>query len=501
MCSSYVALWFGLIVVLNAQIHVGPGQQYADIAAAASAATPGDTIFIHASEYRGYSYYRGLRGRADAWITIKPFANDRPIVRGNWQFSSIEYVRFEKLIFQGDGRDTSGPFLNIDNGGSCATQSHHIVITQCYFGDNRTGNTLKFGGVDDFEISACTFKNQGNGSDGNAGLALNVCHNGWVHDNHFENIEGRAIQTKLGTRNVIIERNLIINCGVIDAALRIGEAGGVNFHCPDDNWTAREIFVYSNIIVGGRAAFAIGQAQNCEIIHNTIVNPTRFVFRVLAEQPIFRCDSNRIQNNIFYLTDTRYFNGTANPRANNVVYSTFVVDHNLFFYGSDPLWLPDPNGGPYDMEELSGIVVTHSIRGDPLFHDRTGSNFRLRESSPARGAGAIVRRPTHDYYGNAFKTPPSIGAIEDTTISSAEDNRQRYKVIYPNPARDVAVLVGIHLERARLYSIAGTVYYPSIEYTDDNVSLILLENVPPGAYVLYDQDGTVEWIEKLLIIR
>lgn len=452
----------GLLALLSLwaaadEIHIGPGQPYPTLQAAAPYIKAGDTVYLHNGEYRGYSFAQGLRGDTTAWITFMPYRNEQPIIRGNWQLSSIAYVRFERLRFQGDATSTSGPFLNIDNSGNCATQSHHVVISECSFEDNQQGNTLKFGGVDDFEVAGCIFRNQG---DGNAGLALNVCHRGWVHDNVFENVQGRAVQFKLGTTSVRFERNLVVGCGTIDAALRIGEAGGINFHCPEDNWTARDIKVYSNIIIGGRTAFAIGQAQQCRIVHNTFINPLQFVFRILGEQPQFRCDSNSIINNIFYLTATRYFNGSSGS-GTNIDYRSHVVDHNLFFFAADPTWQPDPYRGPYDMEELSGIQLTGNIGGDPLFVDMSSRDVRIRSSSPAIGAGRIISEPRTDFFGHPFRTPPSIGAAEVEESSDVEQNLAGDIQLRPHPVTGQSVQLRVHstpVEWVRVWDIVGREY-------------------------------------------
>ncbi|MCX7880272.1 MAG: right-handed parallel beta-helix repeat-containing protein [Ignavibacteria bacterium] len=484
MCLFFFIALFNIFssLLLIAQVHIGPGHKFSNIQEAAPFIKPGDTVYLHTGIYRGYNYIWGLKGRANSWITIRPFGEEQPIIRGQWQFSALEFVRFENLTFQGDKTDTIGPFLNIDNGGNCENQSRYIIISNCFFGGNRSGNTLKFGGVDNFEIVNCTFKEQG---DGNAGLALNVCHNGLVRNNIFENIKGRAIQTKLGTRNVKIERNLFLNCGTLDAVLRIGEAGDTKFHCPEDKWTAREIFVHSNIIVGGRSAFSFGQAQNCEIVNNTIINPQQFVFRVLAEQPTFVCDSNRIINNIFYLVNTRYFNGSPNPKLNNVDYSSFVVSNNLFYYTADPNWLPNPTGGPYDAEELEGIKISNSIRGDPLFYDINSFNFRLLPGSPAIGAGVIVPAPKYDYFGNPFKQPPSVGAIEDTTIATIVDESKSKNelLLYLNSKQ--LYLDGIINEATiSIWSICGKRCFPQIDYFSNGTARIDFESLASGIYFL-----------------
>jgi hypothetical protein len=483
----------GLLVVCSlwataGEIHIGPGQQYPTLQAAAPYIKAGDTVYLHGGEYRGYSFAQGLRGDSTAWIVFMPYRDEQPIIRGNWQLSSIAYVRFERLRFQGDATSNSGPFLNIDNGGSCATQSHHVVISECSFGDNQQGNTLKFGGVDDFEVAGCTFRNQG---DGNAGLALNVCHRGWVHDNVFENVQGRAVQFKLGTTSVRFERNLVVGCGAIDAALRIGEAGGVNFHCPGDNWTARDIKVYSNIIIGGRAAFAIGQAQQCRIVHNTFVNPQQFVFRILGEQPQFRCDSNSITNNIFYLTATRYFNGSSGS-GTNIDYRSHVVDHNLFFFAPDPTWQPDPYGGPYDMEELAGVQLTGNIGGDPLFVDLGGNDVRLRSGSPAIGAGRIVGEPSTDFFRRPFRTPPTVGAVEveDTTGVDPFDVPGVHPAPHPVTGSSVTLRVDASpVEWVRVWDVVGREYPCRWEVTGDGSIELRVESLSTGLYIVVCKVG------------
>src|SRR5579864_2085383 len=62
-----------------AQIHVGPGQAYPDIGAAAHARIvhPGDTIFVHKGTYDKAQYViDSLIGTPGKWITIMPFGHD-----------------------------------------------------------------------------------------------------------------------------------------------------------------------------------------------------------------------------------------------------------------------------------------------------------------------------------------------------------------------------------------------------------------------------------------
>jgi len=434
---------FGLLLCfaaleLCAQIHIGQGQPHANIQSAAAVAQPGDTIYVHAGTYAAYQYFNGLQGTPNAWITIKRFGTDVHVIRGGWQFSTLRYVRFEGLDFRANATFPS-TLVNLDNNGDCALQSQHIVFDACTFRDVSNSNSLKFGGVDDAEVMNCTFEN--NTSTG-AGLALNVCHNIHVHDNHFEDINGKAVQTKLGTRYVLLERNFIRNCGNDDAALKIGEAGTLTFQCPGDNWLARDIKVHSNIIIGGRASFAIGQAQDCEFVNNTCINPVQFVTRVLADDPSFPCTGIVVRNNIFYLTQTIYFNGTQ-ASGNNIDYATHLYANNLFFRSTTPAWQgPDPLAGVYDAEEIAGTIFQSNLAGDPQFVDLAGADVNVLATSPAIGAGASITEPALDFFGNTFGNPRSIGAVEGgiSTGLLARGNSELL-FLHPVPATDQVVII------------------------------------------------------------
>lgn len=416
-----------------AQIHIGPSQTYPNIQNACPFIQPGDTVYVHAGTYASYQYYANLQGTPNAWITIRRFANDVHVIKGGWQFSNLRYVKFENLFFQADATLNS-TLMNIDNNGSCTTQSKHIVIDSCQFWDVSSSNSLKFGGVDSAEVTNCIFKNNpGTG----AGLALNVCHYIWAHNNYFEDIAGKAIQTKLGTRFVTIERNFIKNCGTIDASLKIGEAGGLNFHCPGDNWLARDIKVHANVIIGGRASFSVGQASDCEFVNNTFVNPINFVTRILADDTAFACSLIVVKNNIFYLTQTVYFNGSTTPITDNIQYNTHLYQNNIFYHTTNPSWLgPDPFAGPYDAEEVAGTQFVNNIIANPLFVNVTTDDVHLTSLSPGISAGMSVSAPPVDYYGVNYFSPRSIGASEYNlgTFVSSFSNGVPSLFIFPNPA-------------------------------------------------------------------
>ena len=482
------------VIDLTAQLHIGPDQPHPNIQSAAAVAQPGDTIYVHAGTYAAYQYYDGLQGTPDAWITVKRYGNETHVIRGGWQFSTLRYVRFENLDFQADASLPS-TLMNLDNNGDCALQCAHIVIDGCTFRDVSNSNSLKFGGVDSTEVMNCTFEN--NTSTG-AGLALNVCHKIHVHDNRFEDIYGKAVQTKLGTRYVLLERNFIRNCGTDDAALKIGEGGTLSFHCPGDNWLARDIKVHANIIIGGRASFSIGQAQDCEFVNNTCINPVQFVTRVLADDPTFPCSGITVRNNIFHLTQSIYFNGSQ-AAGSNIQYDTHLYGNNLFHRSTNPAWQgPDPLGGVYDAEEILGTVFQNNSAGDPQFVDLAGDDFHLLATSPGVGTGAAVVEPALDYYGMPYGTPRSKGAVEYQGSTSVVKAHAAPWKVFPNPVGE-KLMVKLPISgtaRLDLYDAAGRPVGSAL--CSGAIAEMDVQHLAAGLYVIEVSIGTMRHRERLV---
>ena len=110
-------------LLASAQVHLGPGQAFANIQAAATAQAiqPGDTVYLHAGSYAGYQGLT-LKGAPNAWIVLKPYQQDLIDISGTWQFISCAYLHFENLNFKANAAHP-GRLFSVDNGGSCTTQS------------------------------------------------------------------------------------------------------------------------------------------------------------------------------------------------------------------------------------------------------------------------------------------------------------------------------------------------------------------------------------------
>jgi uncharacterized protein YjdB len=216
----------------------------------------------------------------------------------------------------------------------------------------------------------------------------------------------------------LVYGNYFKNAGIEDSALKIGESGGQEFYCPDaKDWHAKDIKIYSNIVVGGRTPFSIGLAINSEIVNNTIVGPSNFVLRLLSDEAEYANKNNKLINNLFYLDKTIYFNATSG--ASNIDFPSILLQNNLFYAAHKPNWTgPDPNGGDYDAEELKGVQFVQNKVANPGFKDLAGGNYALSDKSPALAAGATVQAPQLDYFGKPYKEQRCIGAIESDSVAA-----------------------------------------------------------------------------------
>jgi len=390
---------------LGAQtLHVGAGQPYATLTAAAADAQPGDTILIHGGMYPGGIYIENLQGTADAWIHIRAVEGDTVIFQGGtnaWQLTDAAYLHIHGIIFQGQ----SGNGVNFDDGGTYDSPAHHILFESCVFRDMAaSGNNdlLKLSGVDSFEIRHCLFLN---GAAGGSGIDMVGCHDGAIRNSVFEDLGSNAIQAKGGSRNIRIQANTFRNGGA--RAVNLGGSTGLAFFRPiDAPYEAADLKVYSNIFMGSQAPIAFVGATGTEVVNNTIFLPGKWVLRILQESVdpgrFEPCGQNTFRNNIVYLDDQVSVTCNIGP---NTAPETFTFSHNLWYHATDPNW-----PGPVLPVPENGQITGH----DPLFESPTWewSNFVLRPGSPAIGMGYPVADPEQDYLGFSFLPDRSVGAID-----------------------------------------------------------------------------------------
>lgn len=447
----------------GATLHVGDNQTFKLLPQATSIAVAGDVIICHDAVMQGGMAIANLKGNANNWITIKAEEGKTITIQGgsnSIQFSDCEYLHFEGFTIQGQ----TGNGVNIDDGGTFETPTHHIRIVNCTFRDiNATGNNdlLKLSGLDDFEIRQCDFLN---GATGGSGIDMVGCHRGLIEENNFKNLGSNSIQAKGGTALLMIFRNTFENGGA--RSLNLGGSTGLQFFRPLDATTeAQDIKVIGNFFQGSEAPIAYVGSRNVEVSNNTILFPGKWVVRILQETVdptrFLPCGENSFFNNIIVV------NNNVNTEVNigpNTAPETFDFNKNIWYKTTNQNW-----SGP----NLPGNVVDQMVLNPALV---SNTSYELMPTSPAIGAGLPYNTYYKDIDGNLFNNPPSIGAFESNPlVVEVNDVVDKNFSVYPNPFHHFITLdFGESSEKTiSLYDIKGILLHKLVS-TEAKVSI---ENV------------------------
>ncbi|WP_217602201.1 right-handed parallel beta-helix repeat-containing protein [Chitinophaga sp. GbtcB8] len=380
-----------------AVLHTGYGQRYADIAAAATEARPGDTILLYNGSYSGNQDLQHLKGSPGKWIYIIAKKRSAVVYEGGnfaWHGSDVAYLHIEGIVFT----KQTGNGLNFDDGSSYSTPAHHIVLQHCTFRDmaaNGNNDLLKLSGVDDLIVQQCTFLN---GAAGGSGIDMVGCHRSIIRQCHFENMGANAIQMKGGSSDILIEACRFQNAG--GRAINLGGSTGTAFFRPADaNYEATDLKVQSCVFTGSGVPVAFAGCTRSSVVNNTICKPARWVIRILQENKdtirFVKCSDNIFRNNLIYVDDQLRLACSTGP---GTVPESFIFSNNLWFQTGNPAWKPQ-----------LPVAEHHSITGkDPLLR----GDYSIPDDSPAAGAGARLTHPERDYNGNRFLSQRAIGAFE-----------------------------------------------------------------------------------------
>ena len=413
----------------NAAVHLGPGQNFSNIEAAvrASAIHPGDTVYLHAGSYSGWQGIDTLKGNANAWITILPYQNDLIDISGCWQFMGCEYIKLLKLRFIANSK-YPGRLLNVDNRGSCATQSRNITIDSCYFTGVTDANAitaLKFGGVDFFLVTNNIFNN----IMACDAMDYNVCRHGIISGNIIQNcLTGGHI--KGGAWDITMERNLFINGSAATwVAFEFGGDTGQQFYCPGDTFEVKDLRFYSNLIIGGYRGLALSSAVSCKVVNNTFYNCGQATLRFLTTSQLYpKLKGNIVENNIFAFGQSAYINGSSQTA------DAASLSNNIYYSIANPNFT-----GPYwDLPELKDIKENNPMifnSNTVIFKDGANNDLSLVKGSPAIGNGKPQSEPDSDFYGNKYSAKRCIGAVEflePADVILMDNSNELF--LFPNPA-------------------------------------------------------------------
>jgi len=401
--TFFFAFFFILNFAFAKDLHVGEGQEYPTLSAAATYALPGDAIIVHNGVYTQREDISNLNGEHENPIIIYAEEEGKVIYTGQseaWHLSSCTHLFIYGFVFE---KQTSNG-VNIDDGGNFDKSTYDITIKKCVFRDmDASGNNdmLKLSGLDGFVIEECEFIN---GADGGSGIDMVGCHGGEFVKNKFENMGSNSIQVKGGSHNIIIVQNTFKNGG--RRSLNLGGSTGLQYFRPQDaKFEAADILVRANVFIGSWAPIAYVGSTRVKVVNNTFYKPENWVFRILQEtvdtSRFVACSNNIFSNNIIYFGNSIHRIVNVGP---NTKPETFSFENNLWYNFEDPTF-SNPN--------LPASESNSIIQQDPLFVNADTFNFELRLNSPAikKGTPFFIKYQL-DFKDRYIEDTCSLGAFE-----------------------------------------------------------------------------------------
>jgi hypothetical protein len=386
------------------------GNPYATIERAAQAIAPGTAIRVQPGTYNGGIFVSNLSGTpaAPIWISGVPGAA-RPVIQGGntgMQLSQVRYLVLHDLEVTGAAQNG----LNCDDGGrySDPEATRFVVFERLYVHDMGSGGNndgLKLSGVDDYWVLDCAFARVSAGS----GIDQVGCHDGLIARTTFEQMGSNSIQLKGGSRDVEVRWCTFTDGG--QRGINIGGSTGDAYFRPPLSTTAANveatrIRVLGNTFIRGTTPFAFVGATDSIAAHNTVIDPERWLLRILQERTtgggytFVEASNCEVVNNVFHFR--RASVGTEVNVGPNTQPATFTFQTNLYFAADDP-----SRSQPNLPVQEQGTVL-----GDPQLTSLATGDLTPQPTSPARNAGTPPAPLTTDANGNAFAPAPTVGAYE-----------------------------------------------------------------------------------------
>lgn len=277
---------------------------------------PHTTLQIAPGDYPGGHHITGIEH-----LTLEALDKNNPprFIGGNtaFQFSRCPHLTLSHLHITGQ----SANGLNLDDGGQLDSPIPGITLDHLEVSDiGPTGNhdAIKCSGLKQLTIRDCSITGWGG-----QGIDFVGCHDSLITNCRFTGKPGftasAAIQLKGGTSGIIVEKCRFLNAG--ERPLNIGGSTGLAyFRPPGTQHEAASIVVRDNHIEGSLCAAAFVGVDGAEFSDNTILYPTKWIFRILQEtrEPGFApCRNVLIKNNRITFrrsqvqTDINLSDGTA----------------------------------------------------------------------------------------------------------------------------------------------------------------------------------------------
>ncbi|MBA2114357.1 right-handed parallel beta-helix repeat-containing protein [Bremerella alba] len=301
---------------------------------AVSQAKPGTVITITSKSLEGGISIKNLHGTSEMPIVIrgKDPANRCLIEGGHFglQVSDPAHVVLENLEI----RRASQNGLNVDDASTYDSPALHVTLRNIYVHDiGPSGNCdgIKLSGVDYLTIENCQIERWGKG-----GSAIDMvgCHQGIVRNctMKFDTMNSASgVQMKGGTSKIVVSRCFFSECG--HRGVNIGGSTGLPYFRPRGvTYEAKDITVEDCTFIGGMAAMAFVGVDRAIVQHNTIVDPAKWVLRILQEttEPGFvPCRNGVFRNNVIQFKAEQAFRSVnVGPHTSP---ETFQFESNAWY--------------------------------------------------------------------------------------------------------------------------------------------------------------------------
>lgn len=204
-------------------------------------------------------------------------------------------------------------------------------------------------------------------------------------------IDGNGILFDFNCDRCIARRNLLINVTGKSGVTNSGVGVMILDNCTN-------IFVHGNIVDGARIGVFYGNsgtASSSRIEHNTFVNLTDEAVHTVSTASLI--NNQILQNNIF---------SGVGFTVRDLTAITWTGENYNYFYGFASGTFQHTLGANDVTGTLSQVNTTLGLYP---------SNYRLAPNSPGIGAASFLDYVT-DFYGKPFRSPGSLGAIENTNL-------------------------------------------------------------------------------------
>lgn len=194
--------------------------------------------------------------------------------------------------------------INIDDGGKKDGRTTNITIKEITVeetGPAGNHDALKLSGVDHFTVDACLFHQWG-------GSAIDMvgCHDGQVFQCSLIGGDSKkftlasGIQVKGGSARILISHCVFNRAG--QRAVNIGGSTGLEFFRPNVTpYEAKDVTVSDSLFIGSLAPIAWVNSEGGTVEHNLIVDPGKWVARILQEtraDGFHACRNGGFKNNV-----------------------------------------------------------------------------------------------------------------------------------------------------------------------------------------------------------